>query len=662
MDPQTCTIILLKQTNPFYISDHDDISNHEESESDILQKSFGNVHKDTSIESCLNYIKLLPSSSTLLLVELDDAMENQAQLQLVSQTIELVSDAVPVIVYSTRDDPQFMLECIQVGAADYVLKPLRPDVIKTLFLTLVRRQHQQQSSPLYQDHLISCSTISTITSVMSPITPTMAHHCSAASNNNNKNSAYLPERIQDRIKALNARDINFTKAIIDSYIPSQPSAITCKQLTNEHEADLRKKISSWDFSPLSLSHDDLVHCSVLIISQVFLLNEVTEFRQDQLYSFILDLASIYHDENPYHNFAHAVDVLQCIYYFTCQLGLVPFADGTPRITNSKTYRILRPRDIFALFIAAIGHDTAHPGVNNAFLINTSAPLALLYNDNSVLESFHAMTLFQLLKKHKFNDILGGSDSKEYNEFRKLVITSILATDMALHGDYVTKIKEQKQRLADSDPTEWDAPRCLEERLLFCSGLIKCADISNVARPFPRAFEWAQILVEEFASQGDLERELGLSVIPMNDRSQIVLEDSQIGFIRYVAVGLFESVSEYMQDHIKRNLSIWEDRKRENIENNHEKTTQQHEQQRRQDSNSGSDTTATDEEYHAQAVAALAKKSDLDSGYTLPAMPTTLAMSSLLSMAPKRYPDEHDHQGEWDHHESAGPVYCSYLYI
>lgn len=27
-----------------------------------------------------------------------------------------------------------MLECIQTGAADYVLRPLRPDVIKTLFL------------------------------------------------------------------------------------------------------------------------------------------------------------------------------------------------------------------------------------------------------------------------------------------------------------------------------------------------------------------------------------------------------------------------------------------------------------------------------------------------------------------------------------------------
>lgn len=43
MDPQTCTIILLKQTNPFYISDHDDAFDKqaEQAETDILQKSFG---------------------------------------------------------------------------------------------------------------------------------------------------------------------------------------------------------------------------------------------------------------------------------------------------------------------------------------------------------------------------------------------------------------------------------------------------------------------------------------------------------------------------------------------------------------------------------------------------------------------------------------------
>lgn len=88
-----------------------------------------------------------------------------------------------------------------------------------------------------------------------------------------------------------------------------------------------------------------------------------------MYQFITDLSSIYHEENPYHNFAHAIDVLQCIYYFLCQMGLLPFANGTTVITNQKSYRILRPKDILALLIAAIGHDVAHPGVNNSFLVS-----------------------------------------------------------------------------------------------------------------------------------------------------------------------------------------------------------------------------------------------------------------------------------------------------
>lgn len=36
-----------------------------------------------------------------------------------------------------------------------------------------------------------------------------------------------------------------------------------------------------------------------------------------------------------------------------------------------------------LLIAALGHDIDHPGVSNAFLVASGAPLALLYNDISV---------------------------------------------------------------------------------------------------------------------------------------------------------------------------------------------------------------------------------------------------------------------------------------
>lgn len=38
----------------------------------------------------------------------------------------------------------------------------------------------------------------------------------------------------------------------------------------------------------------------------------------------------------------------------------------------------------------------------------------------------------------------------------------------------------------------------------------------------------------------------MPVSPFNDREKLVLEDSQIGFIRFVAMGLFQQVREVMQ--------------------------------------------------------------------------------------------------------------------
>jgi hypothetical protein len=53
------------------------------------------------------------------------------------------------IVYSTNDSAKLMLQCINEGAADYILKPLRKDVLKTMFLvSLDPRIHFFQSPPL----------------------------------------------------------------------------------------------------------------------------------------------------------------------------------------------------------------------------------------------------------------------------------------------------------------------------------------------------------------------------------------------------------------------------------------------------------------------------------------------------------------------------------
>jgi 3',5'-cyclic-nucleotide phosphodiesterase len=180
----------------------------------------------------------------------------------------------------------------------------------------------------------------------------------------------------------------------------------------------------------------------------------------------------------YHNFRHAVDVLQSLFYFLLQIGLLPAyplgsAPPAHSLDPSPCARLLKPFDALTLLISAIGHDVGHPGVNNMFLVKLNAPLAQLYNDQSVLEAFHCAAYSQILRRHwptAFHD----------KALRRLMISSILATDMGVHSDYMQQLGQLQEKIHESKTTSGWAPKDLDTyRVLVCGLLIKCADISNV---------------------------------------------------------------------------------------------------------------------------------------------------------------------------------------
>lgn len=111
----------------------------------------------------------------------------------------------------------------------------------------------------------------------------------------------------------------------------------------------------------------------------------------QIHRFLFSLQNIYHAPNPYHNAVHALDVTQASYSFLAAAGVVPpfehllrtparrpsapwtrtsRAEGAGRDERAK--EVLRPQDVFALMIAAIGHDVAHPGLSNVFMVSSSS--------------------------------------------------------------------------------------------------------------------------------------------------------------------------------------------------------------------------------------------------------------------------------------------------
>lgn len=194
--------------------------------------------------------------------------------------------------------------------------------------------------------------------------------------------------------------------------------------------------------------------------------------------FLLASRTAYNDFVLYHNFRHVTDVLQALFHFLVQIGILapyPYSsepvDSTPK---SPVAQLLKPFDALTLLISAIGHDVGHPGVNNAFLVALNAPLAQLYNDRSVLESFHCAAYSQILRRYwpkAFSD----------SAMRKLMINSILATDMGLHFKYMSDLGNLQEKIAHDKGIidGWNVKVREEHKDLVCGLLIKCADISNV---------------------------------------------------------------------------------------------------------------------------------------------------------------------------------------
>jgi hypothetical protein len=274
--------------------------------------------------------------------------------------------------------------------------------------------------------------------------------------------------------------------------------------------------------------------------------------------------------------------LQATFDFLVHIeALPPFpatsgSDSKP-FNKSPSAQVITPFEALTLLITAIGHDVGHPGVNNGFLSKLNAPLAQLYNDRSVLESFHCAAYSQILRRHwqaAFDDC----------QMRSLMISTILATDMALHFDYMKQMGDAQEKLHENNTVDgWDGRALEAHRVLICALLIKCADISNVvsllwwwrslhsvtysvqARKHDTAIKWMYILSDEFSRQASMEDELKIptSLMVRPTRDMVTLGKSQLGFMNLFALPLFQGVADllppmqYCVDALESNKVLFE---------------------------------------------------------------------------------------------------------
>ena len=225
--------------------------------------------------------------------------------------------------------------------------------------------------------------------------------------------------------------------------------------------------------------------------------------------------------NPYHNLIHLADVMQ-----TCAVFLGEF--GAASIVNDT--------DILSLFLAAFVHDIGHPGLNNTYQVHAETPLALRYNDISVLEHHHCALAFEIFKDPKSN-IFIDTPIDLWRSVRKSIINLVLSTDMMTHFSLCDELKICVTQNFNLPAIEIvTLPE--KDRMIILRSILHAADISNPAKIWRTSKKWSDLVVQEFFAQGDKEKIEKLPVSMNMDRLISYQDEISLNFNDFIVAPFF----------------------------------------------------------------------------------------------------------------------------
>uniref|UniRef100_A0A8C5P8X3 Phosphodiesterase n=1 Tax=Leptobrachium leishanense TaxID=445787 RepID=A0A8C5P8X3_9ANUR len=315
----------------------------------------------------------------------------------------------------------------------------------------------------------------------------------------------------------------------------------------DQEEHLEKELDSlnkWGlniFRVAEYANNRPLSCIMYSIFQERELLKTFKIPVDTLITYIMTLEDHYHADVAYHNSLHAADVMQSTHVLL----------STPALDA-----VFTDLEILAALFAAAIHDVDHPGVSNQFLINTNSELALMYNDESVLENHHLAVGFKLLQEENC-DIFQNLTKRQRQMMRKMVIDMVLATDMSKHMSLLADLKTmvETKKVTSSGVLLLDN---YTDRIQVLRNMVHCADLSNPTKPLDLYRQWTDRILEEFFRQGDKERERGMEISPMCDKHTASVEKSQVGFIDYIVHPLWETWADLVHPDAQDILDTLED--------------------------------------------------------------------------------------------------------
>ena len=297
-------------------------------------------------------------------------------------------------------------------------------------------------------------------------------------------------------------------------------------LPGDESYDASKDFRSWEFDIWQLNNEQMVLMSMHICND-FNFPTLFGFETSVWLHFVWEVQRLMSiTTNPYHNFRHIMDVSQSV---SC-------------IVNQFSASFwLHDFDMFAVYISAIVHDLEHPGTNNVYQVNAMTPLALRYNDISVLENHHCSKAFEVFALPQCN-ITHVFKPEQNRYLRKTIISLVLITDMTQHFNLRGELDSVITRhTIDAEPTKLDE----KDTLVVLKAILHTSDISNPAKPWATSKRWSDLVLQEFLEQGDREKVESLPVSMNCDRNTTQQDELSLNFCDFIVAPFFFSMAKLL---------------------------------------------------------------------------------------------------------------------
>ena len=301
-------------------------------------------------------------------------------------------------------------------------------------------------------------------------------------------------------------------------------------------------LTAWDWDIWQIEPNLFLPCIVHMFHH-FHLFDTYKIEPIKFVNFIHALTNSY-NTNSYHNVYHAIDTCQTSYVFLRSYGATEYIPSL---------------DILSLLLAALCHDVGHSGLTNNYHCNAGTALALLYNDQSVLENYHCTTTFKLLSDPSCN-VLCNLSHNDYKHVRHSMISGILATDMSQHFVLLERFNSVMCSDKFTKPTTTQLTD--NERTVIFNVVLHSADISNPCKPWVTQKKWADALLVELLAQGDRELNEGLPVSPNCSRSTTNQSTLTLNFMDFIVAPIYVSLRQLLShateciNHLKYNRQQW----------------------------------------------------------------------------------------------------------